>query len=299
MPIVRPYCFTFYNLFVTLKTDNDSCLVQSMEYTINIKGELMAFDKPVVMGILNVTPDSFYAPSRIDTTLLVERAKAMIAAGAKILDIGACSTRPGAEFASEEAEVARLHEVLDVLDKELPQAVVSIDTFRGKVVRECVNNHNVSIINDVSGFDWDDDMFAAVVDSRMPYVLTHSAGCDSGKPLLPQVLKWLAGKIWTLHSHGIADVIVDPGFGFGKSLEQNYELMAGLEEFKVLESPLLVGVSRKSMITKHLGVSANEALEGTVALNTMALERGADILRVHDVKEAAQAVALWRAVNGI
>lgn len=257
----------------------------------------MTFDVPVVMGILNVTPDSFYAPSRIDMTLVVERAKAMLDAGAKILDIGACSTRPGAEYATEEEELKRLHNILDVLDKELSQAVISLDTFRGRVVRECVGNHNISIINDVSGFDWDDDMLSAVIDAHVPYILTHSAKCDAEKSLLPQVLKWLADKIWTLHSHGVADVIVDPGFGFGKSLEQNYELMAGLGEFSVLDSPTLVGISRKSMITKLLDIPSSEALQGTVALNMYALSNGADILRVHDVAEAAQVVKIWRALK--
>ena len=268
-----------------------------MEYTVNIKGKLMAFDEPVVMGILNVTPDSFYAPSRIDMAFVVERAKAMLDAGAKILDIGACSTRPGAECATEEEELERLHNVLDVLDKELPQAVISLDTFRGRVVRECASNHNISIINDVSGFDWDDDMLSAVVDARMPYILTHSAECDVEKPLLPQVLKWLADKMWVLRSHGVADVIVDPGFGFGKSLEQNYGLMAGLSEFSILEAPLLVGISRKSMITKLLEIPSSEALIGTVALNMYALLNGADILRVHDVAEASQVVKMWRALK--
>ncbi|MBO7302366.1 MAG: dihydropteroate synthase [Bacteroidaceae bacterium] len=269
-----------------------------MEYTVNIKGKLLSFDKPVVMGILNVTPDSFYAPSRINTSLVLERAKAMIDAGADILDIGACSTRPGAEYAVESTELERLHSVLDLLDRELPHAVISLDTFRGGVVRECVENHNVAIINDVSGFDWDDDMFSAVVDSRLPYILTHSAECSVGEPLLPQVIKWLAGKVWILRQNGVADVIIDPGFGFGKSVEQNYELMAGLEEFSMLDAPLLVGISRKSMITKLLGLLPADALTGTVALNMYALSKGADILRVHDVSEATQVVKIWQALKG-
>ena len=290
-------CFAFYILFVTLKTWKLYCRILFMDYTINVKGKLLSLDKPVVMGILNVTPDSFYAPSRIDAAAVVERAKAMLDAGAAILDVGACSTRPGAEYAAEEAELKRLHEVLDILDKELPHAVVSLDTFRGRVVRECVANHNVSIINDVSGFEWDSDMFPAVVDCRLPYILTHSAECVDGEPLLLQVIKWLAGKIWELHQRGVADIIVDPGFGFGKTLGQNYELMSGLGEFSMLEAPLLVGVSRKSMITKLAGVSPAEALPGTVALNMYALTKGADILRVHDVAEAVQVSEIWQALK--
>ena len=270
-----------------------------MAYTINIKGKLLSFDTPVVMGILNVTADSFYASSRVSGEDLASRAKDMIAHGAAILDVGACSTRPGSEPVSQEEELARLHAALEILDKECPGAVVSVDTFRAAVVRDCVKEHNVSIINDVSGFDWDNGMFDAVVESALPYVLTHSVAVEPSALCTPQVLGSLSQKMWQLRQAGVRDVIIYPGFGFGKTLEQNYELFGNLREFALFEAPLLVGISRKSMITKHLGVSANEALEGTVALNTMALERGADILRVHDVKEAAQAVALWRAVNGI
>jgi dihydropteroate synthase len=223
----------------------------------------------------------------------------MLSAGASILDVGACSTRPGSEPVSQAEELAKLHSALDILDKELPDAVVSVDTFRAAVVKECVKEHNVSIINDVSGFDWDAGMFDAVVEAAQPYVLTHSADVKPLPHCTPQVLTALSQKMWQLHQAGVRDVIIDPGFGFGKTLEQNYELFANLREFAMLEAPMLVGVSRKSMITKRLGVSAAEALEGTVALNTMALDRGADILRVHDVKEAAQVVAMWRAVNGI
>ena len=269
-----------------------------MSYSINIKGKLMTFDVPVVMGILNVTPDSFYASSRVQNDSLLSRAKDMLAAGVAILDLGACSTRPGGEFVSEAEELARLHSALDILDKELPDAVVSVDTFRGAVVRECVKEHNVAIVNDVSGFDWDNSMLDAVLEASLPYVLTHSVDVSSLERCTPQVLTSLSQKMWQLHQGGLCDVIVDPGFGFGKTLEQNFELFGNMREFGLLEAPLLVGISRKSMITRTLGIKAAEALEGTVALNTMALDRGADILRVHDVEEAVQAVALWKAVNG-
>ena len=268
-----------------------------MSYSINIKGKLMMFDVPVVMGILNVTPDSFYASSRVEGDALLERAKGMVANGAAILDLGACSTRPGSEPVSQSEELARLHAALDILDKGLPDAVVSIDTFRGAVVRECVKEHNVSIINDVSGFDWDASMFDAVVESSLPYVLTHSADVTADC-CTAQVLTDLSKKMWQLRQCGVRDVIVDPGFCFGKTVKQNFELFGNMHELELLEAPLLVGISRKSMIQRTLGVSAAEALEGTVALNTMALDRGADILRVHDVKEAVQAVELWKAVNG-
>ncbi len=268
-----------------------------MAYSLNIKGTLMHLDTPVVMGILNVTPDSFYVGSRVAGDSLLARAKEMLDAGASILDLGACSTRPGCEFVSEKEELARLHAALEILDKELPGAVVSIDTFRASVVRECIKEHNVSIINDVSGFDWDSGMFDAVVEASLPYVLTHAVDVTGSAVCMPAVLQCLSQKMLRLRQYGLCDIIIDPGFGFGKTLEQNYELFGGLRDFGMLDAPLLVGVSRKSMITKLLGISAAEALEGTVALNAMALDRGAAILRVHDVKEAVQAVRLWEAVN--
>lgn len=262
----------------------------------------MLLDKPVVMGILNVTDDSFYDESRLASPdALVRRAKEMLDAGAAILDIGACSTRPGSEPVTQETEMARLHAALELLDKELPGAVVSVDTFRGAVARECVDNHNVAIINDVSGFEWDSSMFDVVAALRVPYVLTHSVGFAGEdvqySSFLLQVLERLASKLWRLRQAGVADVIVDPGFGFGKSVEQNYEMLASLRDFGMLEAPLLVGLSRKSMITRLLGIEPGEALAATTALNLQALAGGANILRVHDVKEAVQAVELARVLN--
>jgi dihydropteroate synthase len=270
--------------------------------TINVNGRLLSLDGPVVMGILNVTPDSFYSGSRVAGDAIVGRAREMMAAGAAIIDIGACSTRPGAGFVSQDEELRRLHSALELLDKELPGAVVSVDTFRGKVALECVREHNVAIVNDVSGFEWDRAMFGAVAALRVPYVLTHSATEPGGlveyDEFVPDVIRHLAKKIWQLRQEGVADIIVDPGFGFGKSLEQNYELFAAMENFSLLEAPLLVGVSRKSMVTRLLGVGAGDALPGTVALNMAALERGARILRVHDVPEAVQVIDIWKAIKG-
>lgn len=270
--------------------------------TINVNGRLLSLDGPVVMGILNVTPDSFYSGSRVAGDAIVGRAREMMAAGAAIIDIGACSTRPGAGFVSQDEELRRLHSALELLDKELPGAVVSVDTFRGKVALECVREHNVAIVNDVSGFEWDKSMFGAVAALRVPYVLTHSATEPGGlveyDEFVPDVIRHMAKKIWQLRQEGVADIIVDPGFGFGKSLEQNYELFAAMENFSLLEAPLLVGVSRKSMVTRLLGVGAGDALPGTVALNMAALERGARILRVHDVPEAVQVIDIWKAIKG-
>ena len=274
----------------------------NMSYTINVRGRLMPLDEPVVMGILNVTDDSFYDGSRVASPVdMVCRAKAMLAAGAGILDVGACSTRPGSTPVTQDVELARLHAALEVLDKELPDAVVSIDTYRAAVVRECVASHNVSIINDVSCLEWDDDMLGAVADCRLPYVLTHSVGFAGEtveyESFMPQVLQRLAAKMWQLRQAGVADVIVDPGFGFGKSVEQNYHMLASLREFAMLDAPLLVGLSRKSMITRLLDIEPGEALAATTALNLVAIRNGANILRVHDVNEAVQAVKLACAID--
>lgn len=273
-----------------------------MSYTINVRGRLMPLDEPVVMGILNVTDDSFFDGSRVVSPVdMVCRAKAMLAAGAGILDVGACSTRPGSTPVTQDVELARLHAALEVLDKELPDAVVSIDTYRAAVVRECVASHNVSIINDVSCLEWDDDMLGAVAECKLPYVLTHSMGFAGEtveyESFMPQVLQRLAAKMWQLRQAGVADIIVDPGFGFGKSVEQNYHMLASLREFAMLDAPLLVGLSRKSMITRLLDIEPGEALAATTALNLVALRNGADILRVHDVPEAVQAVKLARAMD--
>lgn len=271
--------------------------------TINVGGRLFSFDTPAVMGIINVTPDSFYEGSRlVGEGDLIARAGKMLADGASILDVGACSTRPGSTPVPEQEELSRLHAALSLLDREFPGAVISLDTFRGNVALECAREHNVSIINDVSAFSWDEKMLQAVAELRLPYILTHSCGFAGDEPeytdFLPQVLQFFAEKLWTLRQNGVCDVIVDPGFGFGKSVEQNYEMLSNLDSFLLLEAPLLVGLSRKSMITKTLGCDASEALTGTVALNMAALISGANILRVHDVKEATETVKLFKALNG-
>lgn len=271
----------------------------TLNRTINIKGKLLTMDTPLVMGILNVTPDSFYAGSRKEAgEELLVAARAMLEHGAAILDVGACSTRPSGTPVAEDEELARLHAALELLDSNLPaDVVVSIDTYRARVVQECVAHHNVSIINDVSGYEWDSAMFDTIASLNIPYILTHSVGW-AGEPVnyasfLPEVLASLSHKLWQLHQAGVKDVIVDPGFGFGKSLEQNYELLASLPVFEQLEAPLLVGLSRKSMITKVLNCAPADALAGTVALNMAALQRGANILRVHDVREAVESVKLF------
>ena len=266
-------------------------------YSINVNGRLLTFERPLVMGIVNVTPDSFYSVSRVEEgSELLSRCRRMLAEGADIIDVGACSTRPGSEPISEEEELKRLHVAFELLDAEFPDAVFSVDTFRARVARECVKEHSVAIVNDVSGFDADAAMLDTVAELNVPYVLTHSKGAAGDTPryadFLPEVFKQLSEKLWILRQRGVNDVIIDPGFGFGKSLEQNFAMLDVLQEFSMLDAPLLVGVSRKSMITKTLGVTAEEALNGTTVLNTVALMKGAHILRVHDVKPAAEAVKL-------
>ena len=266
-------------------------------YSINVNGRLLTIERPLVMGIVNVTPDSFYGVSRVEAGgELLARCRRMLADGADIIDIGACSTRPGSEPVGEAEELKRLHAAFEQLNAEFPDAVFSVDTFRARVARECVKEHAVAIINDVSGFDADAAMLDTVAELNVPYVLTHSRGAAGDTPnytdFIPEVFKQLADKMWHLRQRGVNDVIIDPGFGFGKTLEQNYTMLDLLEEFSMLDAPLLVGVSRKSMITKTLGVTPEEALNGTSVLNTIALMKGAHILRVHDVKPAVEAAKL-------
>ena len=269
-------------------------------YSLNLRGRLVTIDRPWVMGIINVTPDSFYSGSRVnDEGLLTERVRQMIADGADVIDVGACSTRPGSESVDALGEMARLEWALAVIRREAPSAVVSVDTFRADVARRCVEEWGADIINDISGGTMDEAMFATVASLRVPYVLMHMrgtpetmAGLTDYDNVTAEVLEWMARRIDQLRQLGVADVIADPGFGFAKTLEQNYELLARLNAFHALDAPLLVGVSRKRMIYTPLQCTADEALNGTTVVNTIALEQGAHILRVHDVKAAAQAVAI-------
>ncbi len=271
-------------------------------YSINVNGRLLTMQKPLVMGVMNVTPDSFFAESRADgAEELLRRCASMIEDGADIIDVGGCSTRPSGEFVSAEEELARMSSAFRLLNSAFPDAVFSVDTFRAEVARMCVEEYGAAIINDVSGFDWDEGMLDAVAELNVPYVLTHTVGVAGETPVygdfIPDVFKQIAAKLWQLRQRGVKDVIVDPGFGFGKSLQQNYHLMSQLEEFAMFDAPILVGVSRKSMITRLLGVSPAEALNGTTVLNTVALMKGASILRVHDVRAAREAVEIFGMLN--
>ena len=273
--------------------------------TININGTLLDLQKPCVMGILNITPDSFYAESRKTIERdIVSRARPILEEGGTIIDVGAYSTRPGAEEVSEEEEMKRLHKALGLLRKELPDAIVSVDTFRADVAKMCVEEYGVGIVNDISGGTMDNRMFETVAKLNVPYVLTHIKGTPQDMQdephyddLIREVFLYFSEKINRLHDMGLNDIILDPGFGFGKTLAHNYELMSNLQMFREFEVPILVGISRKSMIYKLLDTTPQEALNGTTALNTIALLKGANILRVHDVKAAAEVVAIVECVT--
>lgn len=262
-------------------------MLRTIPYTLNVGGQLLSLERPLVMGILNATTESFYEASQMHTAdAVAERALTMLREGASIIDVGGCSTKPGLAPVSEEEEMHRLGMALAAIRTVAPEAILSVDTFRASIAERCVRDFGVQMINDVSGGEADERMFATVADLQVPYVLT----CNKGS--WTELMYDLAERIGRLHLMGVNDVIVDPGFGFGKTLDDNYRLMAHLEELHLLECPLLVGVSRKSMIYKHLDITPTEALNGTTALHTVALMKGAHILRVHDVKAAREAILI-------
>lgn len=266
--------------------------------TLNLRGRLLMLDQPVVMGILNATPDSFYEGSRVSAMeAAVAQAGKMLADGAAMLDVGGYSTRPGADDVSEAEEIRRVVPVIESILQQFPGATVSVDTFRASVAEAAVNA-GALMVNDVSG-GADGQMFETVARLQVPYVLMHSRGTPQTmaqltqyNDLLSDMLKFFMVKLHTAHKSGIKDVVMDVGFGFAKTIEQNYFLLRNLDYFRVLELPMLVGLSRKSSIYKKLGITADGALNGTTVLNTLALTKGATILRVHDVKEAVETVKL-------
>lgn len=264
-----------------------------MKYTINVRGQLVDLSSPVVMGILNATPDSFYSGSRKQTeTEIADRANQIIAEGGKIIDVGAFSTRPGAEVVSVEEETQRLKRALAIVRREQPDAIVSVDTYRPLVARQCVKEFGADIINDVSEggltgivgqeIHEEGDMFETVADLRVPYILM------SVQPTLKKMMINFAAEVQRLRDLGAKDIILDPGYGFGKTLNQNYEILNEAERLQELELPILVGISRKSMIYRLIGGDPTTSLNGTTVLNTISLMKGASILRVHDVKEAVE-----------
>ena len=272
---------------------------------INVNGSLLDLSQPRGMGILNVTPDSFYAGSRTQTEAeIVRRVKQIVSEGAAIIDIGAYSSRPNADNVSAREEMERLRMGLKILFEIQPDAVVSVDTFRADVARMCVEEYGVAIINDIAAGEMDADMFHTVAALNVPYIMMHMQGTPQSMQqhphydnLLEEVLLYFARKVQQLRDLGVKDIILDPGFGFGKTIEHNYELLSHLEDFRIFELPLLVGVSRKSMIYRLLDITPQEALNGTTVLDTICLLKGADILRVHDVKEAVETVRIVQAMR--
>lgn len=272
---------------------------------INVNGSLLDLSQPRVMGILNVTPDSFYAGSRTQTEAeIVRRVRQIVSEGAAIIDIGAYSSRPNADNVSAREEMERLRMGLKILFEIQPDAVVSVDTFRADVARMCVEEYGVAIINDIAAGEMDTDMFHTVAALNVPYIMMHMQGTPQSMQqhphydnLLKEVFLYFARKVQQLRDLGVKDIILDLGFGFGKTMEHNYELLSHLEEFRIFELPLLVGVSRKSMIYRLLDITPQEALNGTTVLDTICLLKGADILRVHDVKEAVETVRIVQAMR--
>ena len=278
---------------------------QLNDITANIKGNLTVLSPPKVMGILNITPDSFYEKSRKQTEReIVDRLWQMKEEGADIYDIGGYSSKPFAAFVEEDEEISRLNRGLKILFRELPDAIVSVDTFRSEVALRCVEDWGVAIINDISAGKLDEKMFETVARLHVPYIIVHSRGNPQTMMeqvrydnLMQEIMMYFSEKIYHLRHSGVCDVWIDPGFGFSKSSAQNFELLDKLEEFHIFELPIVTGISRKTLIRETLDVSIEESLNGTTALNMFALTKGAHILRVHDVKEAVETVQLFNRIK--
>ena len=274
-------------------------------YTLDLRGKGFKLSQPKVMGILNVTPDSFYTESRKQTDYEIEtRIRQMMEEGADILDIGAYSSRPFADDVSPEKEMQRLRQGLSILRKLYPEAIVSVDTFRADVARMCVEEYGVQIVNDISGGRLDPEMFKTVAQLGVPYILTHMKGTPQTMQKAPyyedvmkEVCSFFQSNIRELQEAGVKDIILDPGFGFGKTVEHNYQILHNLDELHLFHLPLLAGYSRKSMIWRVLNITPEEALNGTTVLNTISLLKGTHILRVHDVKECVEVIKLTQALK--
>jgi dihydropteroate synthase len=278
-------------------------MIFNQQYNINCNGRILSMEKPLIMAILNLTPDSFYDGGRWTDKNILKRVAEMLAEGADIVDIGAMSSKPGADFISVEQEMERLISPLKAIVKEFPEIIISVDTWRSEIVK-AVHLEGAHIINDISAGNLDDNLFKTVATCGMPYVLMHMQGTPQNMQQNPfytdinkEILDFFIQKLEKLRTAGIKDIVLDPGFGFGKTLDNNYELLACMHNFKMLELPILAGVSRKSMICRLLKCNPENALNGSTALHMLCLERGAKILRVHDVKETAEAIKIWNLYN--
>lgn len=274
-------------------------------FSLNIRGRLVELRRPTVMGIVNITPDSFYSGSRTEQAdEIARRVDSLLDNGADWIDVGGYSSRPGGADISADKEYSRLERALEVIRRDHPDTIISVDTFRADVARKCVENWGVEIINDISGGKLDTEMWDTVADLRCVYVLMHMRGTPSTmqeltdyKDVTADVISELAFSLDELRQKGVADVIIDPGFGFAKNTEQNFRILRDLDEFRVLGCPILAGISRKSMIWRTLDSTPEESLNGTTALNMACLMKGASILRVHDAKEASECVRLFEAIT--
>jgi len=277
-----------------------------MNKTINVRGQIIDLSVPRVMGVLNITPDSFYKGSRLgNETEILNRASEMLQSGADILDVGGYSSRPGADDITEKAELERVSGALSILRREFPSAILSLDTYRSSIADIGIREYGVDIINDISGGSLDNEMFGIIAEHNVPYVIMHMKGNPQNmqnnpvyEDIMTEIIKWFSEKKQELVLRGVKDIIIDPGFGFGKTVEHNFILLNNLERFSILDLPVLAGLSRKSMIWKTLGIRPEESLNGTTVLNTIALMKGISILRVHDVAEAVEAVRLVRWLHG-
>jgi len=282
-----------------LFTQNDKSFYRKKS-TLNLNGHLIELNSPLVMGILNITPDSFYDGGRYTTDLtILKRAAQIIEEGGHFIDIGGMSTRPGAQEISPEEEIGRLLPAVKIIKREFPDISLSVDTYRSEVVQEVYDEIGDFAVNDVSGGTFDIQMFAKVADLNLPYILMHTKGKSATMQNNPrytdvvkEVILFLSAQVQKLKQSGVCDILIDPGFGFGKSADHNYELLNRLDAFRIFELPILVGLSRKAMIWKELNLTPDQSLNGTTVLNTLALMGGCDILRVHDVKEAIETIKL-------
>ena len=282
-----------------LFTQNDKSFYRKKS-TLNLNGHLIELNSPLVMGILNITPDSFYDGGRYTTDLtILKRAAQIIEEGGHFIDIGGMSTRPGAQEISPEEEIGRLLPAVKIIKREFPDISLSVDTYRSEVVQEVYDEIGDFAVNDVSGGTFDIQMFAKVADLNLPYILMHTKGKSATmqnnpryNDVVKEVIFFLSAQVQKLKQSGVCDILIDPGFGFGKSADHNYELLNRLDAFRIFELPILVGLSRKAMIWKELNLTPDQSLNGTTVLNTLALMGGCDILRVHDVKEAIETIKL-------
>lgn len=276
-----------------------------MKQSLNCNGKLLEFQEPKIMGIVNITPDSFYDGGKYKSEKeVLKHTERMLYSGADIIDIGACSSRPNSRQITEKEEFTRLGTLLYTIRKTFPDAILSIDTYRAGIAAFAVNNCGVNMVNDISAGAFDDKMYETIANLHVPYTIMHIQGTPQTMQkapvytdLIQEIIQYFTTKIEKLHQIGIHDIIIDPGFGFGKTLEHNYQLLQQLNAFCIFDAPVLVGISRKSMIYKYLGNTPEQALNGTTVLHTIALQKGANILRVHDVKEAKETIKLINMLN--